>query len=331
MKTFLQRLFGKEAQREPAKHPKRDPLRIQKFGHNLVQIDALGFFGHHEASPNGDFHLIWADRNPEGTVGGYRLEGHGSWSLLHDDEIVSTGRLERPADGKVANNGSFIIHDWMFGDGLKGRFIAFRADGEKLVEKELTANLFSNGLSADGRFAICQTANAPGSEDGCRNLLFDLELGEEITRWEVETGWADGYEFDTNNRRVYLLRTQGGRVGYDFDGAMLDRKGWQTERIGAGDLHVIGMVLASDEPRDRGERDALLAGLQIAAQGPERTLQAHAFRLLGELHEKEGAVQEAIDAYDKALCINPRIGVARRLEKLRKSLPGSAKGLGTEG
>src|SRR3546814_12432512 len=74
---------------------------------------------------------------------------------------------------------------------------------------------------------------------------------------------------------------------------MLDRKGWQTERIGAGDLHVIRMVLASEEPMDRGMREALLAGLHVAAQGSERTLQAHALRLLGEWHEQEGAIQEA--------------------------------------
>src|SRR3546814_8397013 len=109
----------------------------------------------------------------------------------------------------------------------------------KLVEKELDAKLISNGLTDEGRNAICQNANGPGSDDSCRYILFDLEQGDEIARWEVETGWADGYEFDTTGRHVYLLRNNGGRVGYDFDGAMLDRKGWQTERIGAGDLYVI--------------------------------------------------------------------------------------------
>ena len=134
MKRFLRRLFGTETQSELPTRPKITGLRMQKFGHDLVRIESIGFFGHHAASPNGDFHLIWADRNREGTVGGYRREGHGSWSLLHGDEIVATGQLERPADGKTANNGSFIIHDRLFGDGLKGRFVAFGADGSKLVE-----------------------------------------------------------------------------------------------------------------------------------------------------------------------------------------------------
>src|SRR3546814_3289568 len=73
---------------------------------------------------------------------------------------------------------------------------------------------------------------------------------------------------------------------------MLDRKGWQTERIGAGDLHVIRMVLAPEEPMDRGMREALLAGLPVAAQGSERTLPAHALRRLGEWPEQGGRSEE---------------------------------------
>src|SRR3546814_19425483 len=104
---------------------------------------------------------------------------------------------------------------------------------------------------------------------------------------------------------------------------MLDRKGWQTERIGAGDLHVIRMVLASEEPMDRGMREALLAGLHVAAPGSARTLQAPALRLLGEWHEQEGANQEAVAAYGKALSIDARLVVARKLQKLPKTPPQS--------
>lgn len=47
----------------------------------------------------------------------------------------------------------------MFGEGLKGRFIAFAPDGAQLVTQQFAANLMSNSLSPDGNFAICQTAS----------------------------------------------------------------------------------------------------------------------------------------------------------------------------
>ncbi|WP_156843196.1 hypothetical protein [Novosphingobium aquimarinum] len=40
-------------------------LEIEPFSHGLVRIPALDFFGPHAASSNGQYHLIWQDRNPE--------------------------------------------------------------------------------------------------------------------------------------------------------------------------------------------------------------------------------------------------------------------------
>lgn len=80
MKGFLQRLFGGDgpSDKSPAQPEFASPLEIKPFSHGLVRIPALDFFGPHTASPNGRFHLIWLDRNPEGTTGGHRYEGHAA-------------------------------------------------------------------------------------------------------------------------------------------------------------------------------------------------------------------------------------------------------------
>jgi predicted transcriptional regulator len=126
--------------------------------------------------------------------------------LRGDGAILVTGRLERPQDGHVADNGTFILNDWMFGDGLNSRLCAFRADGQKLLEREFSANLGTSGISSDGRFAICQTAHAPGSPDSNRHFLFDLEEGQEIATWVQETGWTNSYEIDSANRIKHTFR-----------------------------------------------------------------------------------------------------------------------------
>lgn len=226
MKGIFQRLFGSgdPSDKQAIRAAVGSPLEIEPYSHGLVRIPALDFFGPHTASPNGKFHLIWLDRNPEGTTGGHRYEGHGTWTLLTDGgATLATGRLERPQDGHVADNGTFILSDWMFGDGLNGRLGAFRADGQKLLEREFSANLGSSGISGDGRFAICQTLHAPGSPDSNRHFLFDLEVGQEIASWMQETGWTKSYEIDSGNRSVVLVGQDDERVGYGFDGKMVDR------------------------------------------------------------------------------------------------------------
>jgi tetratricopeptide (TPR) repeat protein len=328
---FFRRLFSKQqAEPETPSHPQERRLEIDEFGHNLVSIDALDFVGQQAVSPNKRYRLIWADRTPDGRRGGNRSEGHGSWSLLLDDRIVTTGRLERPQEGCVADNGTVILHDWMFGEGLQGRLVAFAPDGSQLVSQHFAANLMSNGLSTDGRFAICQTANAPGSADSCRYILFDLAAGREVARWEVETGWADHYEWDCEARRVYLCMKAGERVGYDFTGAMVEREAWQLRRISAGDLTVIQAVLAEASAKDHPFRSEIIEGLGVAAREGEVWQQARAYRLLGELHEQAGEIPQAVKAYNDALTIDPKVGVARRAEQLRKALGTTVSKPGSE-
>lgn len=323
MKRFLERLLGTT----PSGAEKGGPaiafgrLVIEPFSHNLVRIPQLEFFGPHAASPNGQFHLIWLDRNPEGTVGGHRRYGHGSWTLLSAaGEKLAAGRLERPQDGHVADDGTFILSDWMFGDGLNSRIVGYRADGQQLVQREFSANMASTGLSRDGRYAVCQTANAPGSPDSCRYFLFDLSLGQEIASWEQETGWAAAYDFDIENRRVYLIGTGDERVGYAFDGTMIDRRGWQAERIAAGDIHVIRSTFNAERAALSAELcAAILAGLSVAIASGEVWKQARALRLQGEVQEQTGDAEAAILSYEKALTIDPQVGVSRRLAKLQKA------------
>lgn len=321
MTGFFQRFFSKlEAALKPSPPPLTDRLEIGEFGHNLVSIDALDFIGHQAVSPNRRYRLIWADRSPDGSRGGNRSEGQGSWLLLLDDKIVTAGSLERPQEGCVADNGTVILHDWMFGEGLKGRFVAFAPDGTQLVTQQFAANLMSNSLSPDGKFAICQTANAPGSADSCHYMLFDLAAGSEMARWEVETGWAERYEWDCEDRRVYLCMKDGERACYDFTGTMVEREAWRLRRIGAGDLNVIQSVLAATSANDHPLHSEIIAGLEITARDGEIWQQARAYRLLGELHEQAGEIALAVRAYDDAITIDPKVGVARRVEQLRKTL-----------
>jgi tetratricopeptide (TPR) repeat protein len=322
MKSFFQRIFGGGEHDEPQARPAVSPrMEIEPQGYSLVRIRALDFFGPHAASPNDKFHLIWLDRNPEGNVGGHRYEGHGTWALLTEfGATLAKGKLERPNDGHVADNGTFILSDWMFGDELNGRLCAFRADGRKLIEREFSANLGTSGLSSDGRFAICHTAHAPGSPDSGRYFLFDLEEGREIASWKQETGWTNSFEIDSTNRNVVLVGQDDERVGYGFDGEMLDRDGWQRGRIAIGDIDVIRSVAESLEHNSSSDlRAAILAGLVAALATGEGWRKARALRIRGEMHERAGELEAAIEAYDQALTIDPQVGVARKLAKLQQS------------
>lgn len=317
MKRFLN-LLGK---RDDAPSGIGVEIEIDEFSPSLVSIDALDFMGHMAAAPGGRFKLIWSDRDPETMRGGSREAGHGYWALLDGGHVTAEGRLERPQEGRVSDTGTFILHDWMFGNDLRSQFAAFRPDGDLIFSHEFVANVMNNGLSNDGRFAICQTANAPSSSDSCKYILFDLEAGGEVARWDSETGWTSGYAFDVANRLVRLFHKDDETVEYGFDGQMVDRGEWQDRRIANGDIVVIRSVLeAAGSEIDEALRAKLRAGLDHAERCGEFWQKAAALRLSGELYEHVGELPAALVSYDQALLLDPQIGVSRRADKIRKAL-----------
>ena len=326
---FLRRLFGSadeegDGPETPAPQAVESSadrrLTVNDFSRHFVRIEELDFYGQWALSPNGRFRIAWRDGNDAGTHGGYRTSGPGQVLLLDDDRLVAQVRAERPNEGRVADNGHFIVNDWRFGDGLKGRFLAFRSDGSQILSHDLEANLFNNGLSSDGRLAICQTANAP-TEDGSKLYLFDLEAGAMLASWHPEQGWAKDYAFDSRAGWIELRYGDGSAVRYRLDGVMLDRDGWLRDRIARGDVGIIEIIF-KDKGSGLTEADAveLIAGLETAIAGEEWHWQARGHRFKGEILEQLGRHDEALSCYDQALILDPQVGALRRADKLRRML-----------
>ncbi|MEI9966036.1 MAG: tetratricopeptide repeat protein [Caulobacteraceae bacterium] len=97
----------------------------------------------------------------------------------------------------------------------------------------------------------------------------------------------------------------------------IDRDRWLASRLDRGDLYMVRRLFedAGNAP------DAALAAKLLAAT--ERGLadqrwrddrsQAVGLRLKGEILEATGAIKPAIESYDKAIALNPKIGIKRRV------------------
>ncbi|MGH1558209.1 hypothetical protein ACRAWD_11235 [Caulobacter segnis] len=238
------------------------------------------------------------------------------------DEVVVEGRLERPHDGKVTNDGVFLLHDWRFGQDLSGRICAFAADGRVLVDHAVEANLFNNGVSPDGAFAASQTANAP-NEDGNQLFVFDLTQGVLIARFSPEIGWADSYKFNAKTRTIRLRQRDGGEFAFGFDGTFIDREAWIEHGLAAGKPMVLETLL-----REAGGKvDAALArrwkdGLNRAMADPDLhpAYKARMLRYSAEGYEAEGDAAAALAAYEAAVQADPKLGVKRKIAQLRQQL-----------
>jgi hypothetical protein len=290
----------------------------------FIEIPGRKFFGECVRSPDQRYTLAWSDANESGSQGGARSQGKGKYIVLAGKDVIAQGAVARPNDGKIANDGNFILNDWGFGGSLQGVFLAFDRSGKPLVKRRFEANLFNNGISVDGSTATCQTANAYEGEDASKLTIFNLRTGVEVGSWIPASGWADFYAFPADGV-IQLGYSKLGLFSYGWDGTFLDAEKWQEARLSKGDYSTVMMAVefaikSGDQLAD-GLADRLLKSLErISGQIPAADIQRKAMleKLQGQCWEAKGDLAVALTAYDAALAINPKVGIRRRADQIRK-------------
>jgi hypothetical protein len=303
------------------------------YDRTFLRIKSLNFYGQYFYSPNRRYTIAWRDSDVEGFVGGFRERGEGDYLLLDGETVLTHGRLQRPNDGKVADTGRFVINDWLFGDGLKGTFYAFEPDGTLILSKRFHANLHNSGVSSDGSLAVCQTLQSDSTD---ANLLtvFDLSRKTTISQWRPQSGMANAYEFEVSNRRLFLVYRGPAyrdypdpKWAYSFDGDFIDRDKWLGDKLKCGDFPTLIMTVrdlleGAESSLASAEARTLLNSVELAIKKGTYDYpdwHAQALKLSGILHEQLGESHEAAELYERALSLNPKIGVKRRLDALRKA------------
>jgi len=302
----------------------RNNLTIEKSSDEFVSVDDIDFFGPSSESCNRRYLVAWSDCDPSSGRGGFRQEGPGTYILAEDCNVVAIGKAERPNDGKVADNGIFIFNDWMLGEGLKGTFLAFDKSGANILRHRFSANLFNNGISCNGEYAVCQLCNSD-TEDGGVLAFFSLIDGSLLWKKVPETGWADEYQFNVEQRLLTLCYREMGKFSYHFDGEFIDQAKWEKvsfERASGFELHLRAkekLALARIAGDDV-DYPIILGLLKIALQrGIDQypNEQAAIYRTMGEINELMGQTAEALALYETALMLNPKVGLKRRIAAMK--------------
>lgn len=312
--SWLRRLLG--SAKAAAEDARATPVRVRMPSRagRIVSVPELDMVGQRATSKGGRFTLLWHDRRWADSQ-----PVAGRYVLIDGDAPIVDRKMARPQDGRVADNGTFVLNDAGDSQELSGTFHAFRSDGSEIVSRAYTANLLNNGLSHDGRLAVCQTANAPESPDSSVLTVFDLVAGSAIATWTAESGWASAYEFPEGGALVRMIRHERPPLDYTLEGEFIDRRVWLKDEVARGTLYVIRKALAEDEEATGLSLDALRAGVTRAIADEDQRFVADAWRLMGEIEEATGDPAAALAAYDRALAANPKVGVAKKAAALRKA------------
>ena len=326
---LLNFLFGDKKTKNVEKVPSQSPQpKFISFRENFAEIPSLGFFGPFRKSHSGEWAICWSDSDAPNHRGGYRESGHGSYILYNvtQDTIALQGKLERPNSGSVADNGNFTIEDWHFGNVLSGTFYVMSSAGLELIKKKFEANIYNSTISDTGRFAVCQTANSPKGEDGNRLTAFDVEKAIEFFSIHPPTGWADSYKFIEDIPKVGVVINKIGTFYYDILGRFIDSEKFDVARLRCDRYDVVLLaaeeIVKTPQLNDQLASAALEAAVRALSLGAEKdqNWKAAALKIQGLAHEFLRNNEAAIAAFDGALLINPKIGLKRKADSLRKKL-----------
>jgi hypothetical protein len=322
-------LFKKKNADKPEMGLVKTRSQLVELEKPFLHVSTMDYGGLYSLSKSKKWAISWRDSDPAAGRGGQRESGLGEYVLadLAGDLVSAHGRMQRPNNGSVADNGSFSLEDWHFGNTLSGTFSVFDNTGTTIVTKELTANILDSGISRNGKLAYCATANSK-TEHSYKIFLFDLETGEELFCVTPQTGGVESYEFD-EDKKLLIADVKGvGKFRYDRDGNFVDAGNLDKANLGSSDYSRVIRAAEEilDEPglsaaRAREALDAVIRARSLGADA-NPAWRPNALKVQGLAHELLEEPHDAIKVYEEAIVLNPKIGVKRRLDALKKKVAG---------
>lgn len=302
---------------------KKDSPQKKSENSNLITFMDLGFRGDYSESSNNQFLIGWLDGNIDTGIVGYRKTGNGKFIIIKNGKIILQGDAERPNDCKIANNGNFIINDWLFSDEHDSIFYAYDNSGSKLVSQYFSANLNYSLISDDGRFAVSSLCNS-NSDDSGLIAIFDLQKGTLIAKIYPEDDLGLLSSISSIDKTITFDYNDLGKFRYDFDGIFIDKEKLHDALIENGSVfHLLEKVKNTKKIDDYAAKKIIILINNALDKGVDKYPKAHkaqVYRWIGEIYEKLKNIDEAIKNYEIALMIDPKVGIKRRLNLLKKRI-----------
>jgi hypothetical protein len=262
--------------------------------------------------------------SPAGKARVWTRDGHlyqGQWHngivriQLPDSRIVELHDFERPNDAVISDVGFTVIVDELSLGQMANALIFIRPDGTILKQIHFSVGLGKLSIDPKGELVFLSTA-ASESKDA-ELLCFEIHKGE--LRWRKPAPKPAAEVAVLPNERCILVGRPYKSCGRDyllkltFDGQVLER--WPDSPYQALDF--------GEKEREAGKVSEAERWFQVVVKSDISPFyRAKAYRALGELAEDKGQPPVALDFYNKALELSPKIGVRKKITALSKVITG---------
>jgi hypothetical protein len=296
------------------KRAKDGTLFNDKNNHEITIADIAGFYGSNEYSPNKNYCVTYCD-------GHYENEQwkNGSLALIKEMTLLFKKEIQRPNDGYVSNDGFVICCDWQNSNELIGTFLIFDTAGEQIFAKKTSANLGTCAISDNSKFALFETHNSD-TEDSNSISIVDIEQKKIIHKFQRPCSFNSAI-IDTDKKLIKLKDHRGFIFEVNFTGIQTNRDAYEKQIMNKGSVHD-RLSLYFEKPNEVKFKDEKYLKLLTEALNDSDASYSFGkdriYRMIGEYYDANGDTEQTIENWNKAIQINPKIGVKRKLDNLKR-------------
>lgn len=296
--------------------------RGDKVTHMIV--NGIDYF---DCSMSSNARFAVGARPQAGLPGGSHVQGRVVLVDMQLQRICYEMAVVHPHGPSVSDEGRVLIEDWKSTTELSGAVFAFASDGARLWTHSFRANIGESCISSDGARAYVQTCNTHTA--GAKLVLYDAESGNVL--------WSQKGE--------YRVRFQGARLVSSVENSDATVSVFEFDESGKLPGAYYDALRAADEARMRAiqekspfkkcsEAMGLLEGAytdagrgltlldEFESEHPDEARKHHSLvlRLRGHGARLKGENDRALELWERAMAIDPKIGLKREMAKLRKVL-----------
>lgn len=293
---------------------KNGTLGKEKYKKDIEDI--TGFYGTEKYSSNGAYCVSYSE--------GYYNDDkwkNGDIALVKGKTVLYKKKLQRPNECAVSNNGIVICCDYLNSDESIGKIIIFDIKGEVLFTRKTKANLGMCSISDNGTIALFETY---GSENSDSNSIFLVDTVTKLITAQFERSYAfNSASIDSDSKLIQLKNHKGFIFEIDFEGNQTNLQDYENQIMTKGSTYDRLCLFQSKTDEEKFKDKGYLNILKSALTDKDASYsfgQDRIYRMLGEFYEANNDIEKTIENWEKAVQINPKVGIKRKLDSLKKQL-----------
>ncbi len=276
-----------------------------------ISLKNIGLFGKCITSNNKKYKLCWG------------LDTRQIALLENEEFIFTIDNLFYVTNADIAENGTVIVSGSYNKESKSDTLLICNNLGEKIFSKKISSKIYNLAISESGNLCVVQNCNSITSEsDSGKLFTIDIINQKIISKFTSALGWADNYKFYEEEKKIQFIYSDN-TIEYSLQGECLEPNKIPIPKKSNYEIFYSlerEFQKISDKTSINKIKELYNEYYGISNSDFTPNVASLTFRHLGELALMLDDKNNALTFLEKAISINPKIGIKKKILELKKDV-----------